>query len=170
MLILSTVHCGFCWHQILQLLKNYKEVNCPACKRLVTDLDCQHRRTLSESPARKLKQQAPSSRARLLYISPASRQKRKQRTQVERSNDKLKLAKYQAVETDLDEELHNEMCGVAETIDETGRDELEKLFAEGEAHGVGGVLKNIWETYYRKQRDRFLHDQATNSKCYLIIQ
>ena len=103
-------------------------------------------------------------------MSPASRQKRKQRTQMERSNDKLKLAKYQVVEIDLDEEQHNEMCRVAETIDETGRNELEKLFAEGEAHGVGGVLKNIWETDYRKQRDRFLHDQATNSERCLIIQ
>ena len=65
--------------------KSSKEVNCPACKRLVTDLDCQCRRTLSKSPARKLKRQAPSSRARLLYMSPASQQKRKQRTQVERS-------------------------------------------------------------------------------------
>ena len=103
-------------------------------------------------------------------MSPASQQKRKQRTQVERSNDKLKLAKYQAVEIELDEEQHDEMCRVAETIDETGREELEKLFAEGDAHGVGGVLQNIWETDYRKQKDQFLHDQATNSKCYLINQ
>ena len=150
--------------------KSSKEVKCTACKRLVTDLDCQRRRTLSESPGRKLKRQAPSSRARLLYMSPASQQKRKQRTQVERSNDKLKLAKCEAAEIDLDDEQHDEMCRVAETIDETGKDELEKLFAEGDAHGVGGVLKNIWETDYRKQRGQFLHDQATNSKCCLIKQ
>ena len=59
-------------------------------------------------------------------------------------------------------------CRVAETIDVTGKDELEKLFAKGDAHGVGGVLKNIWETDYRKQKGQFLHDQATNSKCCLI--
>ena len=74
---------------------------------------------------------------------------------MERSNDKLKLAKYQAVERELDEEQHDEMCRVAETIDETGREELEKLFAEGDAHGVGGVLQSIWETDYRKQKTSF---------------
>jgi len=149
--------------------KGAKEVKCPACKRLVTDLNCQRRRTLSESPGRKVKRQNPSSRARLSYMSPASQQKRKKRTQVERSNDKLKLAKCRAAELDLSDEQNDDMCNISETIEATQRDELDKLFAEGDAHGVGGVLKNIWEMDRSRQRDQFLRDQATNSKCCIFI-
>ena len=52
--------------------KKSKEARCQACKRLITDLNCQLRRTLKESPTRKLKRQAASSRARLSYMSPTS--------------------------------------------------------------------------------------------------
>ena len=66
--------------------KSSREVRCSACKRLVTNLDCQRRRTLAESPSRKLKRQSSSSRTRLTYMSPASQQKRKSNAQSERSN------------------------------------------------------------------------------------
>ena len=42
--------------------KKSKEARCQACKRLITDLNCQLRRTLKESPIRKLRRQAASSR------------------------------------------------------------------------------------------------------------
>ena len=35
--------------------KSANEVKCPACKRLVHDLNCQKRRTVAESPSRKIK-------------------------------------------------------------------------------------------------------------------
>ena len=54
--------------------KKSKEARCQACKRLITDLNCQLRRTLKESPARKLKRQAASSRARLSYTWYVSNQ------------------------------------------------------------------------------------------------
>ena len=78
--------------------KKSKEVKCPACKRLVNDLNCQQRRTLKESPTRKLKRQAASSHAKMSCMSPASQQKRKLNAKVARSSDKLKLAKYQVAD------------------------------------------------------------------------
>ena len=66
--------------------KSAKEVQCSPCKRLVTDLNCQRRRTLAEGPGRKMKRQSSSSRARLTYMSLASQQKRKTSALTERSN------------------------------------------------------------------------------------
>ena len=47
--------------------KSANEVKCPACKRLIHDLNCQKKRTVAESPSRKIKWQHPSSRANLQY-------------------------------------------------------------------------------------------------------
>jgi len=41
--------------------KEATEVKCSACKRLIHDLNLQKRRTLAESPDRKIKRQNPSS-------------------------------------------------------------------------------------------------------------
>ena len=57
--------------------KSANEVKCPACKRLIHDLNCQKKRTVAESPSRKIKRQHPSSRAKLQYMSPLSQKKRK---------------------------------------------------------------------------------------------
>jgi len=103
-------------------------------------------------------------------MSPDSQQRRKKHTRVERGNDKLKLAKYKATELDLDEEQHDDMCRTAETIKRAHRDKLDRLIAEGDAHGVEGVLKNVWEMDYRKHKDQFLYDRTTNSKCCFVHQ
>ena len=120
--------------------KKSKQVRCRACKRLITDLYCQLQRTLKETPSRKLKRQAASSRARLTYMSPTSQLRRKQNAQTERSSDKLKLAKLQTVDLDLSDEQHFDTCNVTEAIEESGKDELDRVLAEGDAHGVGDVL------------------------------
>jgi len=54
----------------------------------------------------------------------------------------LKLAKCKAV--DEDEEEHNDTHRITETSKGIQRDELNTLFAESDANGDGGVLKNIW--------------------------
>ena len=144
--------------------KKSKQVRCGACKRLVTDLNCQLQRTLKETPTRKLNRQAVSSRARLTYMSPASQLQRKQNAQTERSNDKLKLAKLHIVDLDLSDEQHVDMCNVTEAIEESGKDEITRVFAEGDAHGVGDVLRNVWHTDMRKQKKQFMADQANNDK------
>ena len=142
--------------------KKSKEVKCSACKRLVNDLNCQQRRTLKESPTRKLKRQAASSRAKLSCMSPASQQKRKLNAKIVRSSDKLKLAIYLVADIELADEQYEDMCRITEIVEEAEKDELDKLFAEGDTHGVGKVLRNVWNTDLRKQQRQFMNDQTTN--------
>ena len=141
-----------------------KEVMCSACKRLKRDLDWQRKHTLSESPSRHMKRQAPSSRAKLTYMSPASQSKRKQNSLTERNNDKIKLTKFEKTEITLAEEQHDEMCTIVNRIEEVGKDELEKVFADGDAHGVGAQIREVWVTERRQQLDQFKADQARNGK------
>ena len=89
-----------------------KEVMCSFYKRLETDLNWQRHRTMNESPSKKLKRQAPSSKAKLTYMSPASRAKRKQNVLTERNNDKKKLAKYEKTEVTLSDDQHEEMSAI----------------------------------------------------------
>ena len=68
--------------------KGIEEATCSACKKLSSDLEWQLKRTETKSPSRKLKRQAASARARLMYMSPASQLKRKQNASMERGIDK----------------------------------------------------------------------------------
>ena len=85
---------------------------------------------------------------------PAGQLQRKHNAETERSNDKLKLAKLQTMDLDLTDKQHIEMCNVREAIEESERDELDRVFAEGDAHGVGDMLRNVWHTDLRKQKKR----------------
>lgn len=145
------------------------EVRCKHCKRLVLDLECQKRRTLSESPSRKVKRQSVSSKARLSYMSPASQLKRQQNVQYTRKLSAQKLARYKENEVMLNEEQHTEMCSI---VERTENDDLEKLFKEGNEHGVGELMKEIWFTDKKRQTQQFANDQAANGKvccCLLSI-
>jgi len=141
-----------------------KEVLCPACRQMKSHLDWQKKRTQSESPTRKVKRQAPSSKAKLTYMSPASQLKRKQNVLMERNSDKRKLSKYERTEVMVSEEQHEEMTAVVNRIEEISPHELEKVFGEGDAHGVGSQIREIWTTDRREQLERFSEDQARNSK------
>ena len=145
-------------------VKNSTEATCSACKRLLTDLEWQLKRSATESPSRKVKRQAASSRARLTYMSPASQLKRKQNASMERGIDKRKLAKYENAEITLADEQHTQMCDVMNAIDGEATDELQKIFEEGESHGVGSKLKEIWTTDRRQRIEQFQQDQARNGK------
>jgi len=134
----------------------------------LTDLDWQKSHSLSESPSQKLRRQALSSKAKLTHMSPASQSKRKQNALAERNNDKIRLHKFEKTEVTLNEEQHDEMCTKVNRIEEVGKDELEKVFSEGDAHGVGTQIRDVWVTDRRQQLDQFKADQATNSK--LLMQ
>ena len=56
------------------------------------------------------------------------------------------------MDLDLSDEQHVDMCNVTEAIEESGKDELDWVFAEGDVHGVGDMLHNVWHTDLRKQR------------------
>ena len=76
-------------------------------------------------------------------MSPLSRQKRKMYAQYQRASSLRKLKKYEDSEVILDDEQNSEMVSVLEA---TQPDELEKLFKEGEEHGVGSLMRSIWYT------------------------
>ena len=146
--------------------KNSAEARCSACKRLSSDFEWQLKCTATESPSRKLKRQAASSRARLLYMSPASQLKRKQNASMEHGNDKKKLARYENTVITLTDEQHTQMCDVMNAIDGEAVDDLQKIFKEGESHGVGSKFKEIWITDRRQNTQQFQQDQARNGKQY----
>ena len=110
---------------------------------------------------RKIKWQGVSSRARLTYMSSASQQKRRQNCQYARNVSNSKLMKFKESEVTLNEEQHNEMYTI---VERTKDDDLEKLFKEGDEHGVGEMMKDIWFTDKKCQIQQFSHDQVSNSK------
>ncbi|XP_065894808.1 uncharacterized protein [Dysidea avara] len=146
-------------HNATKEEKSSKEVKCYPCKSLLLYLKHQKRRTSSETPTRKTKRQQPSSRARMSYMSPASQAKRRKLAQYERTSNIRKLARYEENEIELDEEQNDEMCAIVKKMED---EDLQKLFDEGEKHGVGSILKDIWATDLDRQRKEFSHDQATN--------
>ena len=141
--------------------KTAYEVKSPACKHLIHDLNWQKSHTVAESPSRKIKQQLPSSRARLQYMSPLSQQKRKMYTQYQRTKSIRKLARYEASEIILDDEQNAEMCSVMEAIQSEG---IDKVFKEGEQHGVGDIMKSLWFMDKECRKSEFRYDQEHNSE------
>ena len=99
-------------------------------------------------------------------MSPASQLKRRQHAAMERGIDKRKLARYEATEVALAEEQHTEMCNVVDAIDQVAIDDLQRIFEEEEAHGVGEKLREIWTTDKREQKEQFQKDQARNGECF----
>ena len=97
-------------------------------------------------------------------MSPASQLKRKMNATMERGLDKKKLARYENTEITLGDEQHTQMCNVVDAIDHVAVDDLQHIFEEGEAHGVGDKLKEIWTTDKRQQLEQFQKDQAKNGK------
>uniref|UniRef100_A0A1X7VHD9 Uncharacterized protein n=1 Tax=Amphimedon queenslandica TaxID=400682 RepID=A0A1X7VHD9_AMPQE len=105
------------------------------------------KRKASETPSKKTKRCSPSSRATLMHMSRKSQLKRKSNAKIKRDGDVRKRKKY---EIDMDIPFNNEqdeeMSEVVATIDSKCLDELAKLFEEGDNHGVGERIKEIWAT------------------------
>ena len=152
-----------------RLKKEAEAVTCTQCVRLKCNLDRQVKRTQDESPSKRAKRQAPSSRARLTYMSPSSQLKRKHNAKVERDNTIQKLKQYEHTEVPLDTDQDDEMNEIVSIIENEFQDELDKLLAEGEKHGVGHKMKEIWSA--NKQRDSrdFTNDQIFNSELVFLI-
>ena len=62
---------------------------------------------------------------------------------MEKCIHKRKLAKYENAEITLADEQHTQICNVMNAIDSETIDELQKIFEEGESHGVSSKLKEI---------------------------
>ena len=74
---------------------------------------------------------------------------------MEWSPDKRKLAQYEKTEITLSEEQYTQMCGVMDVVDQVAVDDLQRIFEEGETHGVGNKLKEIWTMDKRQQLESF---------------
>ena len=94
-------------------------------------------------------------------MSPLSQKKCKLLAQYERTNSIHKLGKYEESKLVLNEEQNEEMCAIMEAIQP---EELEKLFENGEQHGIGNLMKNIWFTDKQRQNSESSCDQVCNSK------
>ena len=166
---IDSVNCKM-WFELpsnaSEAAKSSAEGTCSTCKRLSSDLEWQLKRTAAESPSKKIKTQSDSSRARLTYLSPANQLKKKQNVPMERGIDKRKLAKYENTEITQADEQHMQMCDVVNAIDSEAIDDLQKIFEEGESHGVGSKLKEIWTKNRRQRIEQFQQDQARNGKQY----
>ena len=88
-------------------------------------------------------------------MSPASQLKRKMNATMERGLDKKKLARYENTGITLGDEQHTQMCTMVDAIDHVAVDNSRHIFEEGEAHGVGEKLKEIWTTDKRQQLEKF---------------
>ena len=75
-------------------------------------------------------------------MSPASQVMHKRYTQYKRSNSNRRLWKLEDSEVVLNEQ-NEEMCTVMEAMQ---AEELDKLYQEGDHHGVGSLMKTIWST------------------------
>ena len=100
-------------------------------------------------------------------MSPASQAKWKKLAQYERTSNIRKLKKYEDNEVTLDDEQNNEMCNIVEQIQ---TEDLEALCKEGDEHGVGRLMKDLWITDNERKRQEFSSDQAKNSKCCSIYE
>ena len=115
------------------------------------------------SPSNKnIKHQSASSHARLSYMSPESQLKWKQNQKIQKNNTRQKLHAYEHTELPLDAEQDKEMDEVV--IEQECSGELQELFIEGEKHGVGSKLQDVWKN--DKQRE----DQLINSKLCSTIK
>ena len=151
-------------HNATATEKVSSELRCYPCKRLITDLEHQKRKTSAETPTRKIKRQRPSSKAKLSCMSPASRARRKRLAQYERTNHIRKLNSFEDSEVMLNDDQNEEMCSIVRSI---GNDELEQLCLEGEKHGVGKIMKDIWLTDAQQGKQEFFEDQAKTSMLLL---
>ena len=161
------------WHKIGKTSSKERklasELLCRSCVIQHSHLDRQIQRKLVESPSRKLKRQCPSSSAKLSYMSPLSQHKRKENQHNRTHSLKTKLNKYEPTEINLDEEQDREMENMMEVIEQESSDKLEELFQEGEKHGVGQKLREIWNADKRQRKDSFDKDQVSNSMSVMYI-
>ena len=81
--------------------KSSDEVLCSCCKRMITDLECQKKKSSLVSPGKQIKRQSTSSNYPVKYLSPASVKKRKENAQAERSKDKALLSKCSKLDITL---------------------------------------------------------------------
>lgn len=90
--------------------------------------------------------------------------KRSKNKRMVMGNMKRKLDTYEHTEVPLDDDQDEEMGRIVTTIEQRCSSELERLFVEGDKHGIGSKLRDIWESDTKREKDEFQEDQLKNSK------
>ena len=144
--------------------KEAESLLCFNCVRLNCYLNHQMKRTMAESPSKRMMRQSSSSHARLKYMSPGSQVARQHNVKMERSAASRKLKKYEETEVSLDSEQDEEMDMIQKVIEDNCSKELEAVISEGEKHGVGSRMRDVWTNDKRATYDEFMNDQSRNSK------
>jgi len=89
--------------------KSSDKVLCSHCKHLITDLECQKKKSSLVSPGKRIKQQSASSNYPVKHLSLTSIKKQKENAQAERSKDKALLSKFSKLDITLDDSQHDEI-------------------------------------------------------------
>lgn len=84
-----------------------------------------------------------------------------------RGLDKRKLRKYENSEIPLDCEQDGELTDVVSIIDQQFPEELEKIYAEAEIHGLGSKFREVWSIDAKRDKSDFFKDQSQNGKQFL---
>ena len=140
------------------------EVLCRNCTKLRCNLDHQVRRTVEQGPSKKIKQQGPSSHARLSFMSPNSQSKRMTNKRIERGKDKRKLNRFTHTDLMVDNEQNEQLSAIVSTIARDHSLELERVFDQGKKHGVESNLRDIWNLDAKRESTIFQQDQERNGK------
>ena len=111
------------------------EVMCPACKRLLNELNQRLKKVESTSSQQKENRVKPTSHFPEKYLSPKSLKKKRQNMQQERS----KLHTH--LEVTLKEEQHDEMCSIMEKVTQVGAEEVESSLVDSDKYGVGLAVR-----------------------------
>ena len=97
-------------------------------------------------------------------MSPSSQKKRKENAQRERAKDRSRLQKYSHTELTLDDDQHDELSKLMDTIEEKGGKEIEEVMQDAKSHGVGDSVREIWQMDMQRVKDKFNNDQQKNSE------
>ena len=134
------------------------EVLCSFCKRLVSDLECQKRKSILVDRSTRRDRQSASSNYPTKYLSPASPQKREENAQAERSKDKALLGKFAKLDITLDDSQHDKMCRITAELENNHKNQLEDIYKE--AGDSCHAIKDLWRA--DKERTNFYKDQLKN--------
>jgi len=85
-------------------------------------------------------------------MSPASQQIRKKYAQYQRSSSIRKLRKLEGNDVVLSDSQNEEMCAIMKAA---RAEDLDKLYQEGDQHGVGSLMKTLWLTDKNRQKSQF---------------
>ena len=160
---IDSYNCIF-WHKLAKNAslceKEMADVMCPACKRLIDNLNQRFKKLTSTTSEQKENRVQSSSHYPEKYLSPKSIQKKRKNMQFDRS--KL-LKKFSHMEVSLSEEQHDEMCELMEKVNEVGSAELESALSEADKQGVGPSIRAIWKNDLINIKKEFDQDQKRNS-------